>query len=232
MPQDFVPLNPDLHCYVVGDIHGCDRQLSQLLQRFDPAVPIVFLGDYVDRGEHSRSVIHRLMQLETATCLMGNHEAMLLEFLEQPAGIGRQWLQYGGLQTLADFGVEAVSAQSSLQELERAARQFAAALGSEMRSWLSQRPLGCLNGNIFLSHAGADPDLSVDDQPKETLLWGAKTGRTTPHQEGLWLVHGHWIVPEPEIANGHIALDTGAYATGRLTAAEISSDGVRCLSET
>ena len=74
--------------FVVGDIHGCATELERLLRRLElgPSDRIVFLGDYIDRGSDTRSVVDLLLELKTnrrcqSTFLKGNHEDMFLDFL-------------------------------------------------------------------------------------------------------------------------------------------------------
>ena len=75
-------------------------------------------------------------------------------------------------------------------------------------------------------HAGADPAVAIEDQTRGTLLWGHPEFHKTPRNDDTWVVHGHTIVDAPVAENGIISIDTGAYATGRLTVAHVSSDGV------
>lgn len=67
----------------IGDIHGCDTALENLLLQVRPAPAdqLVFLGDYIDRGPASRAVVDRLLALYTkcrTVFLRGNHEVMIL----------------------------------------------------------------------------------------------------------------------------------------------------------
>ncbi|MFV1494703.1 metallophosphoesterase [Phaeobacter sp. JH20_36] len=229
-PQDFAALNPELRFYVIGDVHGCDDLLARLLERLDPALPLVCLGDYIDRGEQSAAVLRRLMNRPDTTALMGNHEAMLLDFLIDPVAHAAIWLRNGGLQTLASFGVTGISEHSSAASLEQGAAALRAAMGPEMIAWVEGLPTCCQSGNIFMAHAGADPGAPVSEQFRQQLLWGCPDARKGRRKDDIWVVHGHWIVTEPTVADGRIALDTGAFATGRLTAAEIDLGTVRFIS--
>jgi serine/threonine protein phosphatase 1 len=99
-------------------------------------------------------------------------------------------------------------------------------MGDAMIDWLRARPLSWGSGNVWSVHAGADPGLPMTRQPDEVLIWGHPAFRSTPRTDGQWVIHGHTIVDAPCAHLGRIALDTGAYATGRLSAAAISADGV------
>ena len=231
----FPSLAPDAPFYAIGDVHGRLDLVEALMARLDPTLPVVFVGDYVDRGENSAGVLRFLQALSGETdrgtiCLMGNHEDMLLSFLEHPERRGRTWLRNGGLQTLASFGVAGVSETSSGDALNTAAQDLRAAMGGVLIDWLRQRPLFWRSGNIVAVHAGADPEKPVEDQPVQNLIWGHPAFRTTLRNDGLWVLHGHTIVEEPLLGNGSISIDTGAYATGHLTAALVGNGTVEFVS--
>ncbi len=181
----------------------------------------VLVGDLIDRGEDSRAVIDRVMADDRITCLMGNHEAMALAFLDDPVAQGPRWLRNGGLQTLASFGVGAVHDGADAAGLRRARNSFAQALGEARIAWLRARPLIWQSGNVAVTHAGADPAVALDAQEARALLWGHPDFGKLPRDDGQWVVHGHVIVDAPHAQAGRIAVDTGAYATGRLSAALI-----------
>lgn len=221
-------------CYAVGDIHGRADLLSKLLleiqhdaENAEASKEIVFLGDYVDRGENSAGVLSCLQDLTqdmgaSITCLMGNHEKMLLDFLDRPAERGRQWLRNGGLQTLASFNVGGLTEISGKESLTVAAEKLRSALGSNLELWLRTLPLTYANGNLVCVHAAADPGAAIDMQKQSTLQWGHPDFFERPRNDGLWVAHGHTIIKEPTVKNGRISIDTGAYYSGRLTAAVLA----------
>ena len=224
---------PEEPLAVIGDIHGCDALLGRLLDRLAaeaPAHHLVTVGDMVDRGEDSAGVLRRLVARTDVTCLMGNHELMLLDFLDRPE-TGARWLRHGGLQTLASYGIGAV-AQPSPGQLVELRDALAEAMGAEIIGWLRDRPASFESGTVAVVHAGADPRLPLAGQAPESLAWGAPGFGRLPRGDGIWIVHGHVIVDQPEAADGVISIDTGAYATGRLTAALIDADGMRFIAET
>jgi serine/threonine protein phosphatase 1 len=122
------------------------------------------------------------------------------------------------LQTLASFEIAGISETSSGDTLTKARDQLVHAMGASMLTWLRQRPTYWQSGNVAVTHAGADPNLPLADQPTQALHWGHRDFETTQRRDGVWVVHGHTIVDAPYEKNGRIAIDTGAYATGRLTA--------------
>ena len=236
---DDTPLAAESPFYVIGDIHGRDDLLARLLNRIadDSPAPnprVVCVGDYVDRGEDSAGVLRRLFALSQdpashVTCLMGNHEDMMLKFLNDPATHGPRWLRNGGLQTVASFGVRQVSQYMDETALKATRDRLRGAMGEALESWLRALPVRWENGNITVVHAGADPARALSDQDRSTLLWGHASFLTTPRTDGNWLVFGHTVVAEPYAKLGRVAIDTGAYATGRLTAVCIGQNTARFL---
>lgn len=239
-PRFTVPLAPESPLFVIGDVHGCAGLLGSLLSRIGwPDLPegavLVLLGDYVDRGEESRAVLDLVAGLAAqapgrVVTLRGNHEQMMLDFLDHPAERGPRWLRNGGLQTLASYGIGGLSESSEGAALETAANRLAAALGRERQDWLRALPLQWRSGNVHMVHAAADPALPMEAQEARVLLWGRGEFFRTPRSDGNWIVHGHTVVKEPLARNGRIAVDTGAVYTGRLTAAAIEAGKVEFIS--
>lgn len=219
---------------MVGDIHGRLDLLEALLAQIVPDAPLVFVGDYIDRGEQSAQVLRRVQEMDQARaraiCLIGNHEDMLLKFLDDPVGRGRRWLRFGGLQTLSSFGIGPVAETSPPQALEQAGEALAERMGAALIAWLRALPTSWQSGNVAVVHAGADPQLPLESQDPQALKWGHPAFRKTPRRDGIWVVHGHTIVDQPHAEAGRIAIDTGAFATGRLTAARIAPGELRFLS--
>ncbi len=233
------PPQPQETLYVIGDIHGRRDLVTSLLGQIEkdvaartiPDARLVFVGDYIDRGDESAAVLFYLYQLWSEAdgqviCLLGNHERMMLDFLDHPDGSARRWLSYGGLQTLASFNLGGgLSETSSASQMVSAAQALRAALGDGIERWLRSLPLVYNSGNIWVTHAGADPALPMPDQSRQSLLWGHKNFSGTPRTDGQWVAHGHTIFDQPEVRDGRIAVDTGAFFSGRLTAARLSPSG-------
>jgi serine/threonine protein phosphatase 1 len=232
------PPQPTEPFVAIGDIHGRADLLHDLRQKIKlqcPDWPIVFLGDYTDRGDQSREVLEMLMTVSEedtppVRCLMGNHERMLLDAIDEPERAAPRWLRNGGLQVLASFGVAPPRGNrndpTAMWDMSDA---LVAAMGDEMIAWLRARPLTWQNGNVCALHAGADPHKPLSEQAEDVLLWGHPEFLSIPRQDEQWVVHGHTIVDSPCAAEGRISIDTGAYATGRLSAALITQENVRFL---
>ena len=237
-PPFDAPIAPDQPFAVIGDIHGRDDLLTVLLAKLEteaPGLPVVFVGDYVDRGPDSATVVNHLRVLCRANpdmyvALRGSHEAMFLKFLETPAEAGPRWLFNGGDKTLASFDVDVPDDLADENNLVRARDSLADSAGPELINWMRALPLVWQSGNVAVTHAGADPSQPIEPRRGHGLLWGHRDFLRKPRQDGLWIVHGHYIVPEPAVDMGRIATDTGAYRTDCLTAAIITPGNVRFLS--
>lgn len=216
---------------LIGDIHGRLDLLDQLLAELKtrPPAQLIFAGDYIDRGPESAGVIARLMALAPAICLMGNHERMLLDFLDQPAIAGERWLRNGGAETVASLRILGrLPGETAAARMEGLVSRVREKLPEGAEDWLRGLPLWWREGGLGVVHAGADPGLALEDQTEQVLLWGHRDFGQ-PRPDGLWIGHGHVIVKEARAEGGRISVDTGAWATGRLTGAWIEGGEVRFL---
>ena len=220
--------------YAVGDVHGRADLLEALLDRLlrSPVRgPLVLLGDMIDRGPDSARVLrlmHGLSDLRVV-CLCGNHEEMMLDFLEGPAWRCGHWLRHGGLATLDSFGI--APPDPALPEThERCTTELRQALGPVL-PWLRALPTLWRSGNVVAAHAGLDPARPPKDQTRTDLLWGYPYHARRPRRDGLWVVHGHVVQSDPVAHRGRVAIDTGAWFTDRLTAARIEPGRIEFITE-
>ncbi len=227
--------------YAVGDIHGRVEPLIELLesirrdasrQQADRRV-LVFLGDYVDRGPQSRQVIELLRsdpapEFETVF-LKGNHEAWLLGFLND-ASLGESWLAAGGHATLLSYGVAPPSGTLASEKWEVLRKAFAAEFPEEHKAFLSSLARAHVEGDYAFTHAGIRPGTPHEQQREEDLLWGSEDFIGDGRDHGKVIVHGHWYAAEPVVRPNRIGIDTGAFATGRLTCLALSGADRRFLS--
>jgi len=227
--------------YAVGDVHGRSDLLVKLVSLIESdaaaravARPIVvFVGDYVDRGANSRGVIELLLnglpKEWTPVFLKGNHEEALLSFVDNPA-FGDVWRDFGGLQTLTSYGV-ALQRKGGEIDWPAAASAFAAALPQSHREFLQGLALTEQIGDYVFVHAGVRPRIPLEYQSEKDLLWirddFTAAGRALP---GKTVVYGHTPNEEVVVGPGRIGIDTGAYATGKLTAAGFQGTEVWYLS--
>lgn len=217
-----------LRVYAIGDVHGRLDLLDRMLDQIDAdgaTAPdlvkhIVYLGDYVDRGPHSSGVIERLAAGPPpgfgAIPLKGNHEASMLEFLED-IRIGPNWLTYGGTATLASYHVPPPHADSPPEDLTHAQEMLRRALPPTHRAFLESLRTSVTIGDYVFVHAGVRPGVPLDRQREDDLLWIREDFLRSTADHGKMVVHGHTISAEPEVRANRIGIDTGAFATHRLT---------------
>ena len=228
---------PDQPFFAIGDVHGCFDALLRLLDKtmaIDDSAPIVCVGDLIDRGDNSAGVLRFMAEHANGSdtrlfSLMGNHEAMLLGMLDDPEVTGPHWLRHGGLQTMASFGLFGLRENLGPQAMCDARDRLRDAMGPDIEAWLRKRPSIWHSGIVSVVHAGASPWETLDAQEVGHLVWGHPDFATVPRRDGHWIVHGHYIVPGPRKADGRIAIDTGAYTTGRLTGVYVAPDRVEFL---
>lgn len=231
------PPLPEHPLAVIGDLHGRSDLLEEMIgliaETAGTAVTLVFVGDYIDRGEDSAGVLGLLQALQSGIwpadviCLKGNHETMMLEFLDAPEEAGVFWLKNGGASTLASYGL--ALPDRAADALRRTSISLREALPDRTEAWLRRLPSSYRSGNVFVAHAGVNPHAPLERQDDEHMLWGHPDFLTTSRRDTAWVVHGHWICLEPKAENGRISVDTGAYATDRLTAALIWDGSCRFI---
>lgn len=235
---DLPPPRPNRLTYVIGDIHGSATLLEKMLimieaDRAGAEADLICLGDYVDRGPDSAGVLRRLSTLTLEgvqiVCLMGNHERMMLDFLDAPEEAGPRWLANGGTDTVVSFTTGRVRETSEGPRLTAVRDMLRESMGPDLEAWVRAQPLSFLTGTLGCVHAITDPMKAWDAQTEETLLWGRPYKNLRVRPDGIWVAHGHTIVPEPEMTQGRIALDTGAYRTGVLTALRIDGSSAQFL---
>jgi serine/threonine protein phosphatase 1 len=178
----------------------------------------VFLGDYVDRGLGSMQVMERLVRSEWPTpflALAGNHEDLLTAFLEDER-ILDVWQSLGGLETLHSYGVD-VSVSRAGRDYAKIQAAFVARFPHRHRQFLASLTSSIAIGDYFFCHAGVRPGVPLDRQDRNDLLTIRETFLSSEVEHGKLVVHGHTPALVPEIRRNRIGIDTGAYATGRLT---------------
>jgi serine/threonine protein phosphatase 1 len=217
---------PGVRLYAIGDIHGRADLLTQVLASVDLDIRrypgrrciTVLLGDYIDRGHDSRAVIEILMarvRTSETVCLMGNHELMLQRFLADPE-LWDAWAPSGGIPTLVSYGIRPPLRATPEQRVQLA-REFSAALPRDHLKFLAGLPFLYESGDILFVHAGVRPGRPVALQDPEDLTWIREEFLSFRGDFGRFVVHGHTPVDEPDLHPNRINIDTGAYATGRLS---------------
>jgi serine/threonine protein phosphatase 1 len=227
-----------LTLYLVGDIHGrldlllnVHRQIDEdrALRAGGPAREI-YVGDYIDRGPNAAGVVSKLIDRAAevgAVFLRGNHEQILLDLLDGRDCL-EDWLSVGGTATLLSYGV-APSLLARFVSPAAIRRQLEAALPAEHRRFYEQTRLYARLGAYLAVHAGLRPGIRLDQQSPMDLLCIRREFLQHSGDFGFVVVHGHTPVMAPELRSNRINIDTGAFATNRLTCLRIDADGAHIL---
>jgi serine/threonine protein phosphatase 1 len=205
--------------YAIGDVHGCAYELRLLLNKLPltPESTVVFLGDYIDRGAHSRDVIDTIIELRKqckVVCLKGNHEAMFLNFLENPgterAGL---FIVNGGSATLASYADDHGNYEFPPEHI----------------NFFRELQLYYEDEHHFFVHAGVPniPLKSIDAQKHgKKLMWIRGAFLKSEYDWGKVIVHGHTPVTAVDIRHNRINVDTGCVFMRKLSAVALPGQQV------
>jgi serine/threonine protein phosphatase 1 len=230
---------PDgLRVYAIGDIHGRADLLEALLLQIDVDCTlhpsrrpiVVFLGDYIDRGPASREVLDLLLgcaRTNEAIFLRGNHDTFVHRFLSEPAVLD-EWRLCGGLETLVSYGLKP-SINPDGVEQARLAKELAKSMPKRHLEFLETLSLSFNCGDFLFVHAGIRPGVPIRKQMEEDLLWIREEFLCCEQQFEKFVVHGHTPVRTPDVRSNRINIDTGAFATGRLTCIAIEGSVIAPL---
>lgn len=234
------PSVPDGHrIYAVGDVHGQDHLLAELLARIEAdnaaasklKTTIVFLGDLIDRGPKSAEVVERLRTYRPpgirAEFLTGNHEEVLLRILEGESGLVVDWLRFGGAQCARSYGLSG-SRLAKMAPLE-AIEALRSAIPAEHQSFLASFADTLRAGDYLFVHAGIRPGIALAEQAQVDLRWIRGPFLDHPTRHEVMVVHGHTIAEQVDERPGRIGIDTGAYKHGVLTALVLEGDRRRII---
>lgn len=225
-PPGAVP--PGQRIYAIGDIHGRLDLLDELLvrieaddaQRTSAETTLIFLGDLIDRGPQSAQVVERVRRLTLARdnvrLLAGNHEEVFLLALAGSLDALRFFTKIGGKETILSYGVDA--AEYNDLDYPELMEALLARVPAEHRAFLENSEDMILIGDYAFVHAGIRPDAPLAEQSIKDLRW--IRGDFLEHRRPLEriIVHGHTITDEVEWGANRIGIDTGAFASGRLSA--------------
>lgn len=214
--------------YAVGDIHGRvdllerlhDKIRAEIRSRNAERNVLVYVGDYIDRGDRSRDVLDLLLTkpvsgVETVH-LLGNHEAFMLTFLEDP-GVGELWLKNGGDSTVYSYGVGAPSISNREQRHRMMRDDLIEKLPESHLTFLRSLQRYHVEGDYAFVHAGIKPGVPLDEQVDEDVLWIRGEFLDNREDHGKCIVHGHTITDDIEVRSNRIGIDTGAYYSGTLS---------------
>ena len=198
----------------IGDIHGCLAALDAVLDAIaiEPSDSLILLGDFVDRGPDSAGVIGRLIELRERCFLftiMGNHDELMLDVIEESTWKLGQWLMYGGVQTMRSYGTDKVSD-----------------IPKEHVDFLRNCIPFCETEHHFFTHANYLEGKSLAKTPGDILRWESLKVRIPgPHNSGKMAVLAHTAQKDGQILySGYfLCIDTYCYGSGHLTAFEVNT---------
>ena len=233
---------PGAVLYAVGDIHGRLDLLKKLLASIKADIAqveversiILFVGDYIDRGPDSRGVVDEILALRgegasQVVTLAGNHDQYLLEFFKDPS-LGISWMDYGAGPTFTSYGVRPPPVRTDVEAWKVTAGEMAAAMPPEHMRFFEEAILAASFGDFLFVHAGVRPNVDLSKQDPKDLTTIRRPFLKAKHPlPGRVVVFGHTPFEHPVAADGKIAVDTGAYATGVLSAVRIHGHDVSFL---
>jgi serine/threonine protein phosphatase 1 len=215
----------NLLTFAIGDVHGCFDKLQALVLACEQVgggrdARFILIGDYIDRGPHSRDVIDFLIQRQHGEgsrfiCLRGNHEQMLIDAVAEGRlrrDLTTHWLSNGGKHTLHSYGVD-----------------DPASLPAAHLDWIRALPFTFSDSRRLYVHAGIRPGVPVADQSPDDLLWIRGPFLWSEAAHPGFIVHGHTPTDSglPDLRAHRLNLDTGACYGGELTAAAFTDRATR-----
>ena len=214
--------------YAIGDVHGCfellrtmERTIVEDAHSIEGEKWMVLLGDLIDRGPQSANVIDHVMSRPPdgfrRYCVAGNHEVMMLQFLEGAYQDG--WLENGGYETLESYGID-----RRLLEVRRSKRGLVDLLASHLpddhMEFIRALPKSITLPDCVFVHSVSE-EQPFDEYAYRHNAMMMKLGLDHQPAEHILAVHGHKMVEAPVLENNRLNVDTGAYLTGRLSAARL-----------
>lgn len=224
--------------YAIGDIHGrldCLDELLATISRdsagIDAQVRLIFLGDLIDRGPDSRGVVERAMALaasgEQCDFIKGNHEELLLHAAQGDRHALTVFHRVGGRETMLSYGAD--ENEYDACDFEQLATLIQRLVPADHLAFLDSFGRGVSLGDYRFVHAGIRPGVAFEEQKDADLRWIRR--EFLNHDGGFdgMIVHGHTISDAVEFRHNRIGIDTGAFATGRLTALVLEGQEQRTL---
>lgn len=212
--------------YAVGDVHGRADLLAALIaaidaddaQRGAAQTTVILLGDLVDRGADSAGVIHMAREWQArrkVRIIAGNHEEMFLDSFAD-VEVLRHFLRHGGKETVLSYPID--PDEYAVADYEQTQILMEAAIPRTDRDYLASFEDTIAIGDYLFVHAGIRPGVPLAEQETKDLRWIRAIFTDCREDYGFTVVHGHTITPEVDLQPNRIGIDTGAYASGRLTA--------------
>jgi len=217
-----------LRVYAIGDIHGRADLFEVLMGMIDSDIAardkkdniIILLGDLIDRGVQSRAVVERAMALAESPrdvrFLKGNHEEVFLRALTGDPQAVRFLVRIGGRSTIESYGIAGEDYEAL--DFEELAGRLAGCVPQAHADFLDSFEDMIEIGDYAFVHAGVRPDVPLAEQTASDMRWIRAEFLDHRGAFDRVIVHGHTITDHIENFPHRIGLDTGAYASGRLSA--------------
>lgn len=219
--------------YAVGDVHGRLDLLDRLLEAIDaddaarPAArrTLIFLGDLIDRGPESAGVVERVRERLAdggARLILGNHEEVFAAAARGDSKATRALYRMDGAPTLLSYGLS----QDEIEDgsFDDLARLLTTRVPAEHLALMERAEDLIQIGDYVFVHAGIDHRRPLDEQSTRDLRWVREPFLSHPGNPEFAVVHGHTPAPEIENQPYRIGIDTGAFATGVLSAVGLEGD--------
>ena len=210
--------------FAIGDIHGCKGLLEKIhnkilkkSEKVEGNKILIYLGDYVDRGYKVKETIDTIISFKPkdfkCVFIRGNHEQMLLDFVNGKSESLTVWLYNGGAETLKSYCGRVISddlLNSSAKKLQ-IREKFIKALPKKHLHFFNGLQFSYTWKDYFFVHAGIDPSRPLSKQRKTDMIWTRTPKFLASNQpfEKI-IVHGHTPSKNVEKKTNRINLDTGA----------------------
>ena len=216
--------------YAIGDVHGCLERLvalhaaiaEDIAARPVDECTLIHLGDYIDRGPESAEVVDLLAKGPavpgvTIVNLMGNHEEMMVDAISSgKVEDAVHWSRNGGAESLLSWRIDRGVPQVMWPTM----------IPFPHQTFLRGLAISHRVGPYFFVHAGVRPDVPLEAQKTEDLLWIREPFLSSKKDHGAVIVHGHTPIRDPVVRANRIGIDTGAVMGGVLTCAILEADKV------
>lgn len=214
--------NPEIkekaqNIFAIGDIHGQYKKLLKLIEKLpwnEVNDTLIFLGDYIDRGKHSRQIIQFLIELKkknpNIVFLLGNHEQLLKDYYYSNNNYYlKLWRSFGGWNTIESY-TNGAGIWGKPNFLPPSHRDF----------FNNLLPYYETENYIFV-HAGLKENVPLKAQKMEHLIWMRKSFTSSKADFGKIVVFGHTPMKDPFVSKNKIGIDTGAGYGNKLTAVKL-----------
>ena len=217
-------MNSISQVFAVGDIHGCNSLLKKIhkkiLNKSEKVMGnkiLIYLGDYIDRGSKVKETIDTIINFRPknfkCVFLRGNHDQMLLDFVNNKRNSLGTWLYNGGAATLISYCGSTITNKlnnsSSREQLIR--ETLVKSLPSDHLKFFNDLQFSYTWKDYFFVHAGINPNRPLNNQRKIDMIWtrAPEFLASDQHFEKI-IVHGHTPNEIVEEKSNRINLDTGA----------------------